>query len=1004
MTETINDIRYSTCSKIIVHYLNADDDQKQIEDKTINKTVTIHLMKNDQQNDVSQKETSNKINIFAMAKKVSSDLLDYDIKDDNVYMKFYYLTIYNTLEDVKNFISCVLGINIYDIYINTEQFHIYKTNTFTTSKTYLNISNVSSENILDKYIFMYNTKPEIYAYYIKNKSNQNQISTKVAVLNNFYKITNPTNNLKTQIDNYINNLHVEYITFNYTSNITKSQIIYLYNYIDLNKHDIGFTSISDFEFDKLQYYRYQYINSDNNTIQKLLYNNANYLQLYCNYILRLKTKNISFNLQNIYINFTGLIKVEIIINEKISCLEINNNEFISEINSLLLKKLDSIFNIFDNNIACELILPTFDINDSINVQISNENILNILNKLYRIKNYTDIMFASKTSLAFIGLDSPNNLLPYNVDYILNIHPNFIEIKGFTTLRHLLPNIRLLFNNKKFEFRIEGLTSLESLYINFVFIFEACQENNILNNIENRTNIINNLYNIEDISNWNMKETNNKQLAENIIETIILYYQNEIDQKYYLNKIMSIDPSLFGYREIEKSNVIKPYSAIAQNKFSRVGIISEKEYMLLYKYFSEYPNNKFKLSVDSILKLPNQKNLSFDNYLFCPYNNYPYINFRNYDGYPCSPKCTSMNGNNIQKKLCHEKLNITKFNNTTYDNYTINYVHFISAPFYLLYDYLTFIFPYSVVKRYDNTQPLDNNINIITIYNDIIIYSKPILNKEIYFLYKSNNNTDVLFQLFNRSNQTSSIFAPVKLLKEDKFISLILYKTFETIQDYFKKIYTICINIFGHTIFQNKIISSYLELKEEIIYTYNILSKIFTNISSSEFYYKNTYIKSNIFEKLVQLLELIEHKIDTTHSTEHTIDDYPSIDYFKEKFINYLIVDPITNYIYAIHIETFTFYIKPILLEPKYRSINKIYYNDEFNKEEQNLIDYINLNLSNVTKPLSEKIQLYNNYKDKMENKIYQKIYLNSLYSYNIYNIYIYTINVKISKSRCLNNI
>ena len=141
-----------------------------------------------------------------------------------------------------------------------------------------------------------------------------------------------------------------------------------------------------------------------------------------------------------------------------------------------------------------------------------------------------------------------------------------------------------------------------------------------------------------------KEPSTKQYnykSDKSIEAIKNKYQN-IPSKKLLRTLYDADNIIFGSRKI--GDVYRPYSSLAQKDKQRVVIVSKEEYKILEKAQPE-----------SCTTVQSQQSHSERLYLFCPFDDYRYLNFRYLTNQVCFPKCTNALTNKTQYKFCSEQL-------------------------------------------------------------------------------------------------------------------------------------------------------------------------------------------------------------------------------------------------------------------------------------------------------------------------------------------------------------
>lgn len=147
-------------------------------------------------------------------------------------------------------------------------------------------------------------------------------------------------------------------------------------------------------------------------------------------------------------------------------------------------------------------------------------------------------------------------------------------------------------------------------------------------------------------------------ADKSPETIKNKYQN-IPSKKLLKVLFDADNIIFGPRKI--SDTYRPYSSLAQRDVQRVVIVSKEEFKILSKSNPE-----------SCANIQSQEKASERLLLFCPFDDYKYINFRYLTNQICFPKCTNNLTNRNQFKFCSNQLGMMSYGNfeTKYENKTL----------------------------------------------------------------------------------------------------------------------------------------------------------------------------------------------------------------------------------------------------------------------------------------------------------------------------------------------
>lgn len=141
----------------------------------------------------------------------------------------------------------------------------------------------------------------------------------------------------------------------------------------------------------------------------------------------------------------------------------------------------------------------------------------------------------------------------------------------------------------------------------------------------------------------IKNTSLREIPmDNTPESIRERYK-ALGDKEVLRKHMEIDPELFGKRIVNGGP--KPFSSLIQKSEQRPRIITSYEYQILRDV---YPH--------SVVELDNQTRIGQRLYIYCPYEEFSYINFHEFTYQRPIPRCTTKLSNIGQFTECAKELN------------------------------------------------------------------------------------------------------------------------------------------------------------------------------------------------------------------------------------------------------------------------------------------------------------------------------------------------------------
>ena len=508
-----------------------------------------------------------------------------------------------------------------------------------------------------------------------------------------------------------------------------------------------------------------------------------------------------------------------------------------------------------------------------------------------------IKFSSISSIQFNGYYFHNYDSLIKVIYNQEIHEYLTD--NITT-RYIFPTIHI------------SSGSNSTVHINFL---------NMNTDFDVKFNLFYIMMSFDNTSTKNIVDTSTQLTEESIRKKSLSYGKN------LLKKLIALDPILFGKRKVGNKTI--NYSGLCQKYKQRVVPIVEEEYNVLVKSVP-----------DSVVKLKNQTYENTYLYLFCPYKEFSFINYRNYNNQKCLVKCTKKLSSSHQYNYCIDQLSAEKETSTytyKYENQTItNYNPIIAygrkcfLPYELsnLINYMlikldpeasTDIFNYCQ-EQYDKApfiiQRDDSELNykIITDYDQT----------RDYVLIIENEVNDDLFIVVNQDNKKPFIFSENPKFRDQLLLFLNNeHNTIAILNSVFK------FDIDPSMSF-NRVISMLLENNVSIVYNNRkIYGFIYNNIllSIPSIFYDTSDIKGKIeLKKVIQNIKRYDF-IDITEL------DIAKISELYENDGKIVMVRYMNSYIY----------IKPIDITIKFNRKELPIYKFDF---EQYLFKLASIDISN----------------------------------------------------------
>jgi hypothetical protein len=881
------------------------------------------------------------------------NLNNYFINNNNIKFQYYfsninynnynnnYINIDNNLKLITdNYINdsniCKIQDNILTFYYNNRPF-IYTLYIYTSNITY----NFKSKNLIlhikeEPYLFNINNINDIY-YYENNKQNiQNDNYNFKIILNDFikykndedviYKITTDNNYIDSDFYELIQHLHILNIKPNFR-NIKYKVIISVEDadYSNINATTFFYVNESFYKFNPNQFIYYinqkynnyeldlytTFFTNDYYNSNQIIYNiniDNTYKKNYINLILNFNNNKLYFTNNDLFnVGYIGF-----------------NYKIINTTNIKIYNKLYNTYLEYDYNNNFIIFKPKyigiyFYNNESFQIKNFNEfNIFTINNNNLNINNIKSPFFPIKLTISCRDKIYNNNILLNNLilykiylrhfyynfnnnNIKINLYDNFISTYNIKNPNDLKFNLKYTYNN---------------IYINNNFL-------NINQSFKGTTysifiNIYNNLYKIS-------------ENIYNITEPKPFYINNNINKKYYVNKIQPVIDLkkyiiknnifnyncniLYKYNGIEYNNSIFTYN----NNFIYDQLISQhihiyyKNYTnnfqsnLLILYFKEdiiklnfiSINNNFSI-IEDFTNLENL-NIIFDftqyikttiykykyntDIILCNLNNdYLDIYYELYNN--------DYNFSNVLYKPFFRNIKNTLYfnvNNINIDNSLINTINF------KLIFYETFIYKLTQSNIILNLNYIQCNINlnnyinynyyIFQKYNYFNISNVKIINVTSNYNIRNSYYNNFNYHNFNSNNNIVTINPNFRNILYN--LNFIVY-----LDNYISNINTYYSNTITFTIIENKIpnilnnkSNIYITLEKEIIY-YNL---------------NNYYIEYPFYDKLIYTCNII---CNITNNYLHNF-----YNYFNINTSNLIINSDFRNINYTINIISTDIYFK-----------------------------------------------------------------------------------------------
>lgn len=295
-----------------------------------------------------------------------------------------------------------------------------------------------------------------------------------------------------------------------------------------------------------------------------------------------------------------------------------------------LKKLKLIDCIYDLHFNYEYFIPILsNICAYIN---TNSTTISDIEKVTSLVNQTipQLKFSTRTSVNISSYLFNNLSNIYKFRYQHLVHEFITSTILFSDA---FPSLHLgSLNSNSMTFTVTNGSSINEFAYMFALIFGTFKKAELTNEISLKSNELN---------------------IESIRKNCTSY------GKGILKILTKLDPVLFGPRKV--GNKQRSFSGLCQKHKQRVVPVTEVEYAYLKN-----------LVPDSVVNIRNQTYPEQRLYLFCPYKQYPFLNYHRFMNQMCIIRCTTKPSNKTQYNFCSQELDskdVVVFNNR-YENQTI----------------------------------------------------------------------------------------------------------------------------------------------------------------------------------------------------------------------------------------------------------------------------------------------------------------------------------------------
>ena len=388
-----------------------------------------------------------------------------------------------------------------------------------------------------------------------------------------------------------------------------------------------------------------------------------------------------------------------------------------------------------------------------------------------------------------------------------------------------------------------------------------------------------------------------------IEAIKNKYQN-IPSKKLLKTLYDADNIIFGPRKIKDS--YRPYSSLAQKDKQRVVIVSEDEYKILSKAQPE-----------SCVDIQSQQNHDERIKLFCPFDDYRYLNFRYLTNQVCFPKCTNNFTNKTQYQFCANQLSTyssseldTKFENKgiTLYNSLISVNRKCKPPI----EIMNILIDHYLLKI-DTANIVDYCLTKYKLQPFII---KRDIKRELYMVLSDYDDTiDYMLVLQSESDEKYFLCLSMKNDLPFQFSKNKEFKQFIDVVMDNVKLGTIFINYINnllgiHVVFDKSVITLFNELAKKHKISFVVNDKIVKGIIKNNTFYSTPEILINHSRHSYSILN---YKLVLLSIANGSI-KLPEFKSIPKDSIQKLMIDYNTNSVCSIKWLGVNMFIKPIVLE------------------------------------------------------------------------------------------
>lgn len=587
-----------------------------------------------------QKEESNtegQIDIFNEKKTTSNDILEQEIIEDKKIithkLKKMMLFKNTSLLDFKRIINSVCNCEVFDL-------NLVFNNKYGFS------SKIPNMSFYDNYLNVGDNKIHLKTTNNIKMDYANQIVFYLPIYQKTLKyikdlIKRASKKPNISLNYQINKLSLTYYTIKTDININLCDLFNLYNCKKLFKRVIIHDELLDNYTNKplIQYVK-QTVGFDLG---------LKHVEAKTNTLTLFYSKNITDNIiiDTINIFKDGSFKINLIITNDISIeniLKIVMDYFNTSINGITEFQylydhlyINEVNSGLDTLTKDDYIVKVSDVNSIYSIQNSSITDINNLNKIFTF-NEIKSRFKSNTSINFNHYNFLNESILYSFLREIQYNGHVIESNY---KNKICPEVHYtLDSTKNLVLSCSRFSSFDEMLFALYFTLPLVKYTNLdVSELENET-----------------------EISKNIIKRC-----QKISTKTNLKQLLAKDPVLFAPRTVDKKP--RSYSALCQKQEQRPVLLNQQEYNIIREILPE-----------SVCDLQNQTFDNQRNYLFCPFEDFKFLNYHHFNGQKCIVRCTTKLSNQTQYNQCANELGAytkSQFTNKYENNSIIFYNEYLS---------------------------------------------------------------------------------------------------------------------------------------------------------------------------------------------------------------------------------------------------------------------------------------------------------------------------------------